>query len=185
MIGLGASFVLFYTIHSQSRPPPGTMNKEYQEMSNEYLKVCPKHTSNLMGISFAAQLFIYLKPASELLIAFWWNRAKIPNPSPVMRLKTTRAKAWCRADRSGRDTRWMSCRCFCPSTPLPLERYIINRVTLGISYPEKLLYWQGRSLLAATRVEVGWCGYCVSAIDAMYRNRAFEHQPTVFSLSLS
>ncbi|MCJ1302190.1 Cytochrome c oxidase subunit 5A [Hypocenomyce scalaris] len=38
MIGLGVSFVLFYTIHSQSRPPPGTMNKEYQEMSNEYLK---------------------------------------------------------------------------------------------------------------------------------------------------
>ena len=34
---------------------------------------------------------------------------------------------------------------FSPSTPLPLERYIINRVTLGISYPEKLLYWQGRS----------------------------------------
>ena len=41
MYGVGISFVLFLLIRSQARPPPGTMNKEYQEMTNEYLKVRP------------------------------------------------------------------------------------------------------------------------------------------------
>ena len=32
------SFALFAVIRTQARPPPRTMNKEYQEATNEYLK---------------------------------------------------------------------------------------------------------------------------------------------------
>jgi len=39
MVGLGASFALFTTIRAFSKGPASTMNKEYQEATNEYLKV--------------------------------------------------------------------------------------------------------------------------------------------------
>ncbi|MCJ1234279.1 Cytochrome c oxidase subunit 5A [Varicellaria rhodocarpa] len=38
MIGVAVSFALFLAIRSLSGPPPGTMTKEYQEMTNEYLR---------------------------------------------------------------------------------------------------------------------------------------------------
>jgi cytochrome c oxidase subunit 4 len=38
-IGVGVSFVIFATIRHFARPAPDTMNKEYQEATNEYLKV--------------------------------------------------------------------------------------------------------------------------------------------------
>jgi len=40
MLGIGVSFVIFLLIRTQARPPPKTMNAQYQEMTNEYLKVC-------------------------------------------------------------------------------------------------------------------------------------------------
>jgi len=40
-IGVAASAVLFYGIHAFARPPPRTMTKEWQEATNEYLKVSP------------------------------------------------------------------------------------------------------------------------------------------------
>lgn len=40
MIGVGASFVLFTGVRQFARGSPDTMNKEYQEATNEYLKVC-------------------------------------------------------------------------------------------------------------------------------------------------
>lgn len=39
--GIGLSAVLFFTLHSFARPPPRTMTKEWQEATNEYLKVSP------------------------------------------------------------------------------------------------------------------------------------------------
>jgi hypothetical protein len=39
-IAVGVSFVLFVGIRMMAKGPPGTMNKEYQEATNEYLKVC-------------------------------------------------------------------------------------------------------------------------------------------------
>ena len=38
-IGLAVSTVVFLVIHSFARPPPRTMTKEWQEATNEYLKV--------------------------------------------------------------------------------------------------------------------------------------------------
>ena len=39
MLGIGISFVIFWAIRSMARPAPGTMTAQYQEMTNEYLKV--------------------------------------------------------------------------------------------------------------------------------------------------
>ena len=39
MAGVGVSFIVFLLIRTQAGPAPGTMNKEYQEATNEYLKV--------------------------------------------------------------------------------------------------------------------------------------------------
>lgn len=40
MVGVAVSFVLFSIIRAFAKGSPGTMNKEYQEATNEYLKVC-------------------------------------------------------------------------------------------------------------------------------------------------
>ena len=37
---VGLSIVMFVVIRLFAREPPGTMTQEYQEMTNEYLKVC-------------------------------------------------------------------------------------------------------------------------------------------------
>jgi cytochrome c oxidase subunit 4 len=39
-LGVGVSFALFVVIRLFAKGSPGTMNKEYQEATNEYLKVC-------------------------------------------------------------------------------------------------------------------------------------------------
>lgn len=44
-IGIAISVALFLVIHSFARPPPKTMTKEWQEATNEYLKV---HTKSLL-----------------------------------------------------------------------------------------------------------------------------------------
>ncbi|KAA6412426.1 MAG: cytochrome c oxidase subunit IV [Lasallia pustulata] len=49
MLGVGVSFVLFLIIHSLARAPPRTMTKEYQMMSNEYLK--NQNTEPITGVS--------------------------------------------------------------------------------------------------------------------------------------
>lgn len=38
-IGVAVSAALFLLVHSFARPPPRTMTKEWQEATNEYLKV--------------------------------------------------------------------------------------------------------------------------------------------------
>jgi cytochrome c oxidase subunit 4 len=38
-VGIVASFVLFVTIRAFGGQPPSTMNREWEEATNEYLKV--------------------------------------------------------------------------------------------------------------------------------------------------
>jgi len=48
-IGVGISFVVFSAIRFLSKGSPGTMNKEYQEATNEYLKA--QNSEPISGIS--------------------------------------------------------------------------------------------------------------------------------------
>ena len=48
MLGVGISFLLFWAIRTQARPAPKTMNAQYQEMTNEYLRVRHDHVDVLM-----------------------------------------------------------------------------------------------------------------------------------------
>ena len=38
-IGVAVSSALFFSVHAFARPPPRTMTKEWQEATNEYLRV--------------------------------------------------------------------------------------------------------------------------------------------------
>lgn len=39
MLGVGVSFILFWGVRQFARDAPGTMTAQYQEQTNEYLKV--------------------------------------------------------------------------------------------------------------------------------------------------
>ena len=39
MLGVGVSIVIFWVIRQFARPPPKTMNAQWQAMTNEYLRV--------------------------------------------------------------------------------------------------------------------------------------------------
>lgn len=39
-IGIGVSFAIFASMRMFAKPAPATMTKEYQEQTNEYVKVC-------------------------------------------------------------------------------------------------------------------------------------------------
>jgi len=49
LIGVGVSFGLFVTLRIFAGPAPGTMNKEYQQATNEYLKA--QNSEPISGIS--------------------------------------------------------------------------------------------------------------------------------------
>lgn len=59
MLGVGISFIIFCAIRSLARPAPKTMNSQYQEMTNEYLKVRNAH-NNTCGINLFVSSFIAL-----------------------------------------------------------------------------------------------------------------------------
>lgn len=74
-IGVGISGVLFFGIHSMARPPPRTMTKEWQEATNEYLRV--RHAS---------------KCHSARTVVLTMSRLRNPIQSTVSAVKATRAK---------------------------------------------------------------------------------------------
>jgi hypothetical protein len=78
-IGVGISAVLFFTIHSFAKPPPRTMTKEWQEATNEYLRVSqPTRLKKGMLMCYSP---------------------RIPIPSTVSQVKVTAAKVMYRANR--------------------------------------------------------------------------------------
>lgn len=78
LIGVGVSFALFATMRMFAKPPPSTMTKEWQEASNEYLKVSCCH--------------IFITPPQ--IHAHTYHRNNVQNPSPVSPPPATRARVW-------------------------------------------------------------------------------------------
>ena len=108
MLGVGVAFVLFFLIRSQARPPPGTMNQQYQEATNEYLRVTSSfpscniltHTNNLIHSCLNHNLS---SSAIQLTSQSPLNRAKEQNPLPASHQKATRARAKYRVRQSETD----------------------------------------------------------------------------------
>jgi hypothetical protein len=100
-VGVGVSAVIFFTIHSFAKPPPRTMTKEWQEATNEYLRVCDL-------IHFELQTLTNYRPRTL-------------TPSTVSRVKATVAKAMYRANRPKhkvsvwrrKNRRWLGEGCMC------------------------------------------------------------------------
>ena len=90
MLGVGISFIIFCAIRSMARPAPKTMNAQYQEMTNEYLKVRNAHERDP---------FIYLHLELCCTKQYHLGRTKKPNPSQVYHPRATWAKEWCRASQ--------------------------------------------------------------------------------------
>jgi Cytochrome c oxidase subunit IV len=90
-IGIVVSGVVFFSIHSSARSPPKTMTKEWQEATNEYLKVrydtllAARHMLRPSAFppGIHTDSMIYRKNAST--------------PSMVSAARITRARDMCRA----------------------------------------------------------------------------------------
>lgn len=79
---------MFLFIHSFAKPPPRTMTKEWQEATNEYLKV----SSPASDAGWEVQL---LQRLTEELIC----RKRNPIPSSESAARDTAGKVMCRASR--------------------------------------------------------------------------------------
>lgn len=84
--GVGVSLAIFAAMRLFAKPAPHTMNKEWQEASNEYLKV---------RITLWAGVFSAPKTCSATNV--FNHRNKEPSHLPVFRLPITRALDKCRA----------------------------------------------------------------------------------------
>lgn len=82
---LTASAIIFGTGRYFAKPPPKTMTKEWQEMTNEYLKVSAYGTPNTSRLAMNGMLTLL------------FNRRKSQKPSRVFRQRVTRVLVWCRA----------------------------------------------------------------------------------------
>jgi Cytochrome c oxidase subunit IV len=86
-VGVAVSIVLFQIVHSFARPPPRTMTKEWQEATNEYLKVRPD------TLQLASPMTGIIPDACFL------HRPKNPTPSTVSAAKDTVERDMYRASR--------------------------------------------------------------------------------------
>jgi len=97
MAAIGATGVLFGTARFFARPPPATMTKEYQEASNEYLKVCTSDEINgcvrAMTSAYTCSNDIKRRDANKTS----HNRVLTPSPSLVSHPRATPAPARSRA----------------------------------------------------------------------------------------
>lgn len=91
--GVLASVVIFSLTRYFARPAPRTMTKEYQELSNEYLRVRHSYFPLYHNTGHAL-----LEVANAVVC-----RVKNPSRSPASRPRTTRAREWFKASRLERD----------------------------------------------------------------------------------
>jgi hypothetical protein len=82
--GVGISAVVFFSISAFAKPPPRTMTKEWQEASNEYLKVRIRATPQVMPAGYADP---------------YCSSPKTSTQCTVSAAKVTKAQAWFRASR--------------------------------------------------------------------------------------
>ncbi|KAL8309557.1 hypothetical protein RB597_009703 [Gaeumannomyces tritici] len=80
-VGMGVSLALFALIRSLAGPAPSTMTKEWQEQTNEYLKVCAR-----LGESHHHEM--------QCADTRCHGSLKTRIPSPVFRPRGTWARAW-------------------------------------------------------------------------------------------
>ena len=96
MVALGATGVLFGTARFFARGQPATMTKEYQEASNEYLKVCTSHEFQCVSCARGACAHDH-----DIQNRYTDNnshhRVLTSSPSLVSHLRATLAPAWFRA----------------------------------------------------------------------------------------
>jgi hypothetical protein len=86
-IGVGVSLVVFIAMRMAAKPAPATMNKEWQEASNEYLIVRSHlHAARLRYVVFSASFYTSLLTRNP-------HRHKKPTPSPVSPRRVTLARA--------------------------------------------------------------------------------------------
>lgn len=96
MVALGATGVLFGTARFFARGQPATMTKEYQEASNEYLKVCKPHDFRRDPRARGAYLRNHdIKERDTDNTSHL--RALTSSPSLVSHPRATMAPAWSRA----------------------------------------------------------------------------------------
>ena len=96
MLGVGASGVLFGTARFFARGKPATMTKEYQEASNEYLKVCA-NLGDESGRDFAITRAHRKVEREHDANHTSYYRARRSSLSPVSPPRATSVSAWSRA----------------------------------------------------------------------------------------
>lgn len=95
MAALGATGVIFGTARFFARGQPATMTKEYQEASNEYLKVCTSRES--YGDSYADSAYLRNDIKKHSTNNPFHHRVLTSSPSLVSHPRATMAPAWSRA----------------------------------------------------------------------------------------
>jgi len=98
MLGVGASGVLFGTARFFARGQPATMTKEYQEASNEYLKVC-YNLGEESGRYFATTRVRRGVEAGHDANRTSYYRARRSSLSLVSPPRATSVSVWSRASR--------------------------------------------------------------------------------------
>ena len=142
-IAVGISFILFAFTRSMARPAPKTMNAQYQEMTNEYLRVRQKI------LPLISQPYLFGPIASTSILLDYANvhhlhRTKTQNRLPVSPQKATRGREWCKADH-GKEAFPATTR----SRSGAKGRYLLTRAcTLPSTHSSRMLlsyrYWEGR-----------------------------------------
>ena len=143
-IAVGISFILFAFTRSMARPAPKTMNAQYQEMTNEYLRVRQKipplvPLPYLFGPITRNGILLNYADIHHL------HRTKTQNQSPASPQKATKEREWCKADH-GKEAFPATTR----SRSGAKGRYLLTRAcTLPSTHSSRTLlnyrYWEGGS----------------------------------------
>ena len=111
--GVAAAVVLMFIVKQFARPPPSTMNKEWEEQTNEYLKVC----------------FIPWLLDTDCVAHAGYDRHNDPSPFLVSRPRAILGRVRCRASPRGRSRAGYSMR---------RRLHIIYGVAKGVLPPDRV-----------------------------------------------